>query len=219
MACKRSGVRVPVSPPRFMTTFKYKTINDALPLLPRRSYTSSGELMEPVTLVIIGSKKNILSQFGQAGWYMADSVNFSSSLKSAIATVFNSSYITGPMWPSYISNTRHRMGFERPTRSDTFRRRHHLRLWKTKIRINKQILWIGTISYDRSIGLREGSLMPTHHISSTLKSEENFLARTFRIVKPKYITLGKAESGVIKTGDNYVWDGKALVIDLSKHAH
>lgn len=199
-----------------MTTYKHKSIKDALHLLPRRSYTGSGEPMEPVTLIIIGSKKSILNRFGQAGWYLADSINFSSSLKSTIATVFNSSYKTGPMWPSYISNIQHRMGFERPTRSDTFRRRHHLRLWKTKIRINKQILWVGTISYDRSVGLREGSLMPTHHISSTLNSEENFLARTLRIARPRYIKLGEAESGTIKTGDKYVWDGQALILDLSK---
>lgn len=175
--------------------------------------------MEPVSLIVIGSKNDVLDRLGGAGWYLADSVNFNSAIKSALATIFNSSYRTGPMGPAYIDNIMHRMGFERPTRSDTYRRRHHLRLWKTKIRIKKQIVWIGTISYDRGVGLIENSLRPTHHISSNIKSEENFLARTLRIAKPKYITLGISEKDHISTGDPYIWDGKAMLLDLSKYAN
>jgi LssY C-terminus len=202
-----------------MQTKNFKNIKESVYLLPRHSYSRNGPKMEPVSLIIIGSKKNVLDRLGKAGWYLADSINFNSAIKSVIATIFDSSYRTGPMGPAYIDNIKHRMGFERPTRSDSYRRRHHLRLWKTKVRIKKQIVWIGTISYDRGVGFIDNSLMPTHHISSNLKSEENFLARTLRIARPKYITLGDPENDHISTGDPYVWDGKALLIDLSRYAN
>jgi hypothetical protein len=74
---------------------------------------------------------------------------------------------------------------------------------------------VGTLSYDRGIGHFKGSLLPTHHICSKLNSEENFLARSLRIPRPLYARLGHKEIGHINTGDPYIWDGKALVLDLS----
>ena len=193
----------------------YKNITDLVKDLPHHSYSIHGKQMEPITLIIIGNKKSLLNAFTEAGWYLADSINFISSLRSAVVTILNSSYHSGPMWPSFFRGKQHQLGFERPTRSDTYRRRHHLRLWQCGKLANKTAIWAGTLSYDRSVGRFKGSLLPTHHISTRLASEENFLARTFRVVRPKYTRIGHREMGHINTGDPYIWDGKALVLDLS----
>jgi hypothetical protein len=80
--------------------------------------------------------------------------------------------------------------------------------------LGKKTVWLGMLSYDKGVGLMKSSLVPTHHISSTLNHEEDFLARSLGISSPRYLQLSKAEKGVISTGDVYVWNGKALVIDL-----
>jgi len=195
---------------------KNKNWSHILERLPRHSYSIHNKPMEPITLIILGNKKSLLKQFSDAGWYLADPITFFSTLRSGLATLFNSSYHTGPMFPSFIDGKIHQLGFERPTRSDSYRRRHHLRLWKTPFHIGKKRIWIGTLSYDRSVGHFKGSLLPTHHICSKLDSEEHFLARTLRIPQPLYAHIGHKELGHINSGDPYIWDGKALVLDLSK---
>ena len=116
------------------------------------------------------------------------------------------------MWPTFINGKRYRLAFEKPTRADTFRRRHHLRLWRTNLRVNKKAVWFGTLSYDRGVGVMKHSLYPTHHIGSVLNSEEEFLAKALGI--NNYLQISEPTKGMIGTGDNYVWDGKALVINL-----
>lgn len=197
---------------------KHKKYQELADLIPRHSYSLHSKQMEPVSLIIIGDKRQLLKSFRRAGWYLAEAINWRTTLRSALATVFDGSYRNGPMWPSYLYGKKNQMGFERPTRTDTYRRRHHLRLWKTSIRTDTGRVWAGTISYDRGVGHFQHNLLPIHHISSKLGSEDNFLARTFRIAKPVYITMGHPEEGRINTGDPYVWDGQALVIDL-RNAH
>lgn len=194
---------------------KHKNYQHLADFIPRHSYSLHSKQMEPVSLIIIGNRRQLLKQFKQADWYVADKITSWTTIKSALASLFNSSYRNGPMWPSYLYGKRNQLGFERPTKADTYRRRHHLRLWKTSIRFDKKRVWAGTISYDRGIGHFKNSLLPIHHISSQLDSEDNFLARTFHIAKPVYIEMGRPEKGHINTGDPYIWDGRAMVIDLS----
>jgi hypothetical protein len=195
---------------------KHKNYQELASYIPRHSYSLHSKQMEPVSLIIIGSRRQILSNFNAAGWYLADNISSLTTLKSAFATLLNSSYRKGPMWPSYLYGRKNQMGLQRPTRADTYRRRHHLRLWKTSLKMNKNRVWAGTISYDRGVGHLKNSLLPIHHISSKLNSEDNFLARTLRIAAPVYIEMGHPEKGHINTGDPYIWDGRALVLDFSR---
>jgi hypothetical protein len=194
---------------------KHKNYDKLAQLIPRHSYSLHSKQMEPVSLIILADRCNLVKKFKEAGWYLADEINWRTTLRSATATIFNSSYRSGPMWPSYLFGKKNQLGFQRPTRSDTYRRRHHLRLWRTSIKMNNKRVWAGTVSYDRGVGHFNNSLLPIHHISSQLGSEDNFLARTFRIKDPVYIKMGHPEKGHINTGDPYVWDGRALVVELS----
>jgi len=194
---------------------KHKNLKTLLPLLPKMTVSVSGKPCEPVTLIVIGKRKHITKFFINNRWYIAVGLTPVSIARAFWATVHNSSYLTGPVSPMFIRKKIHQLAFQRPTRSNTFRRRHHLRLWKTPHTINGHRLWVGMLSYDRASGFYKHSLFPTHHISSNLNSEENFLARSLRIGRPTYVTLGEPEIGIISNGDPYTWDGKALVIDLS----
>jgi hypothetical protein len=193
---------------------RYKNLEQVIPVLPKRSYSIRNEPMEPVTLIVMGSSRAIKKAFRDAGWYQAVPIGFVSSFRSALSTLLDRSYREGPMWPVFIEGKHHQMGFELPTRSDTFRHRHHLRLWRTKLLLGRKRLWVGTLSYDRSVGVMPSTLTPTHHIASNLTAEENFLAHTFGIKKPELIRLGEPEEGIIGTGDDYKWNGRALVINL-----
>jgi hypothetical protein len=195
---------------------KSKTLAKTLPLLPRYSYSIHGKQMEPITLILLGHKNTLVDKMVSAGWYESERITPITTLRSGFAAIFNKGYRTGPMWPAIINGKRNRLGFEMPTQSDTYRRRHHMRLWETRFRISNQPVWVGTISYEHGAGLVKHSLLPTHHISPALKLEEEYLARTLDLLKPMYAKLAKPEEGLINTGDPYIWDGKVLVVDLSK---
>jgi hypothetical protein len=74
---------------------------------------------------------------------------------------------------------------------------------------------VGTLSYDRGVGFDKNNFRPTHHINPSLIHEEGFLARNLGLKDPKYVTLAEPEEGIMADGDKYLWDGKALVVDMS----
>jgi hypothetical protein len=199
-----------------MNKRKYTNLEEIVAFLPKRSFSIRHEPMEPVTLIVAGDSRTIKKAFRAAGWYQAVPIGFVSSFRTVLSTLLDRSYREGPMWPVFMEGKHHQIGFELPTRSDTYRHRHHLRLWRTKFFLKRKRIWVGTLSYDRSVGLMPDSLIPTHHISANLTAEEKFLAHTFGIKEPQFIKLGKPEEGIINTGDDYKWNGRALVLNLGR---
>lgn len=193
---------------------KVDSIKNLANLLPKHSYARSGKPMEPINLVVIGNRRFLTKHFKEHGWYRADKIGAVSLSKALVAAVFDSSYREGPISDSYLAGHHFTLAFEKPTKADTFRRRHHLRLWRTSYKIMGRRVWAGTVSYDRAAGTHEG-ILPTHHIAPTLRWEEGFLAGSLGIRRPRHLTLGRPYKGQLDNGDTYDYDGKALVLDLS----
>lgn len=172
--------------------------------------------MEPVNLIVTGRLKNIKRNLKIHGWYVADPLNFKTFWHSLWSMFSRRPYRTGPMFPGFIDqHHRHDVAFERPTYQDNYRQRHHLRLWKTRYRLGKQRIWVGIISFDKSIGIGRAGI-PTHHIHPSLLWEEKFLAHCLGVAKPLFLHLGNSEKGFVSNGDPYVYDGRALVLDFSR---
>lgn len=192
----------------------YSDLSQLKRLLPTSSYSLTGKAMEPINLIVVGSLSQIKKSFNASGWFFAEKLGPLSLIKAFGASIFNRSYKKGPFSPSYINGRKFMLGIERPTVSDTFRRRHHLRLWKTPYRLNGQPVWVGTASYDRSVGLSSHGV-PTHHIAPSLQWEENFLAGSLG-QKPIYFKLADPVDSRLQIGDHYQFNGQALVLDLSR---
>lgn len=193
---------------------KINDIRELEDLLPKQSYSLKGLPMEPINLVVIGNRRFIYRHFKTHGWFPADKLGAVSLTKALMAGLLNLSYHEGPISGSYVKGRHFLLGFQRPTKTDTFRRRHHLRLWRTPYKLMGRRVWAGTMSYDRSAGLSKAHL-PTHHIAPTLSWEKDFVARSFGITRPRYLKLSQPEAGQLNIGDKYVYDGRALVLDLA----
>lgn len=193
---------------------KLAHLNELETLLPKYSQSPSGQAMEPINLIIIGNRRFINRHFQKHGWFRANKLGAISLSKALIAGIFNKSYPKGPMSSSYLRGQPFELGFQHPTKSDTYRRRHHLRLWWTPYKLMGRRIWAGTLSYDKSVGLSE-SHIPTHHIAPTLSWEAEFLAHSFGIKSPKYLKLSIGGKGELNIGDKYIYDGRALILDLS----
>lgn len=195
---------------------KIKTLDDLAKIIPKQTFSVTGKPMEPINVVAIGELDELKKALESRSWHEAVRGNLINVTKAVYTGLLGKAYSAGPISPSYVKRRHFFVGFERPTQSDNFRRRHHMRIWKTYFRLNGRRIWIGTISYDRSAGVDGSGIIPTHHISPNLLWEEKFLAQSLGIKKPRFIRLSQARKALLSNGDDYEYDGRALVLELAE---
>jgi membrane-associated phospholipid phosphatase len=90
------------------------------PDLPRQSEDLIGGKMEPISLVLVGSEKNLLDGFMHAGWARADHPTPVRVLQEGLAALRNLPDPTGPATPAFLADRPQDLTFEK---SDTGRPR------------------------------------------------------------------------------------------------
>src|SRR6266702_4417678 len=188
------------------------------PALPRVTHTWVGGDGDPVNLVLVGTKAQILHSFHQAGWLIPDPITRHTSEKIAVDSLAHRSYPTAPVSPLYLFGRVQDLAFEKPT--NDVQNRGHIRLWQTGTLIEGQFVWIGAASYDHGIEFSGTTRLPTHHIAPTVDLERNAvgadLERTGLVKKEAYAAFTPpiffARNG---GGDYYTSDGDVLVINLT----
>ena len=186
--------------------------------LPRVTHTKSGVEGDPVNLVFVGSKDQILRSFRQAGWLIPDPITLQTSEKIAVDSVAHRSYPTAPVSNLYVFDRVQDLVFEKPT-SDV-QNRGHIRLWQTGMLIGGQPVWVGAASYDHGIELSGTNHLPTHHIAPTVDLERNAVGADL-----ERTGLVKEEADAAFTppiffarnggGDYYESDGEVLVVNYT----
>ncbi len=188
------------------------------PAWPRITHTRAGADGDPVNLVLVGTKAQILHSFHQAGWLIPDPITRHTSEKIAVDSLAHRSYPTAPVSPLYLFGRVQDLAFEKPT--NDVQNRGHIRLWQTGALIEGQFVWIGAASYDHGIEFSGTTRLPTHHIAPTVDLERNAvgadLERTGLVKKEAYAAFTPpiffARNG---GGDYYTSDGDVLVINLT----
>lgn len=179
---------------------------------PKFSETVVGVKMEPVNFIMVGSKEQIIQSFQKAGWFVADEpYHFKNLYKLAVTAIFNQSYSTAPVTPSFIDAQPNNLAFEKPTATNTVRQRHHTRLWLTNFQWGNIPVWIATASFDD--GLR---YFITHKIHPDVDTERDFikdeLMGTGLIKDIKQIQLVAPLLGQNQGSDQFFTDGKTYII-------
>jgi hypothetical protein len=185
----------------------------------RITRTQSGADGDPINLVFVGSKDQIMQSFQKAGWLIPDPITPQTAEKIAVDSLANSSYPTAPVSNLYVFGRVQDLAFEKPT--NNVQNRGHIRLWMTGSRIGGQPVWIGQASYDRGIELSGTNHIPTHHIAPTVDLERNIVGSDLEktgLVKAEY--YGAFTSPILYAwnggGDYYESDGDVLVINYTQ---
>lgn len=185
---------------------------------PRITYTKSGADGDPINMVFVGSKDQIMHSFQKAGWLLPDPITSQTAEKIAAASLVHRSYPTAPVSNLYVFGRVQDMAFEKPT--NDVQNRGHIRLWKTGTLIGGQLVWVGQASSDRGIELSGTNHLPTHHIAPTVDLERNTvgsdLEKTGLVKDESYVAFTPpilyARNG---GGDYYESDGNVLVINYT----
>jgi hypothetical protein len=139
-----------------------------------------------------------------------------SDVKIAADTVLSRPDDEAPVSSLYLFGRKEDLAFEQPV-GDNPRQRHHVRFWNTgKTDADGRLIWIGSASYDRRVGLSHTTGQVTHHIAPDIDAERNHLLecleRTGDLAE-HYVVDGfhKKLEGRNGGGDRWHTDGKLYV--------
>lgn len=190
--------------------------------LPKYSQFITGQKMDPINLIFIGTENGIKHAFEKAGWHSAHPSSPIHLFLGFLSGALNRPYKTGPFTPHFISVGLQDIAFQKGTRKNSFRQRHHIRIWRTKHHLSggKQV-WVAAASYD--CALRVDVLPPFvhHHISADLDTERDYIARelleqghSMGEAVQMIPVIRKSHPDRNATGAKYYTDGQAQVVEI-----
>ncbi len=189
------------------------------PAYPKITHTQSGAAGDPINMLFVGSKNQIMQSFQKAGWLIPDPITSQTSAKIAGDSLAHRSYPTAPVSNLYVFGRVQDLAFEKPT--NDVQNRGHIRIWMTDTLIDGQPVWVGAATYDSGIELSSTNHFPTHHIAPTVDLERNAvgadLAQTGLVREEANAAFTPpiffARNG---GGDYYESDGTILVINYTQ---
>jgi undecaprenyl-diphosphatase len=189
---------------------------EAVALLPRVTVNPDGSAAEPVGIVFIGEKEQLLRAFAQAGWSVADPGTLGNILHTAAASMSGSPYPTAPVTPSFLDGRAQDLAFEKPEGAVTVKRRHHTRLWLTGFTAEGRPVWVGTASFDSRFEIGSAIPLPTHHIEPDIDAERDFIVRDLTtaggLKRTQIVRVSPAKAGRNAEGDLFFTGGEAAVL-------
>ncbi|SIO61944.1 LssY C-terminus [Singulisphaera sp. GP187] len=183
---------------------------------PKTTLTPQGIPGDPLNVGLIGAEKVLVHAMLSSGWDPADPVTLRTSLRIAGSVLRDRPYPDAPVSSLFLFGRKQDLAFEKPV-GKSASHRHHVRFWRSKeIGRNGAPLWLGSATYDRSVGLSHLTGQITHHIGPDIDAERGSLMTDLR--KAGWLTELFQVTGVGSTllgrnggGDRYYTDGELTV--------
>src|SRR5260370_14773149 len=212
---------VPIGPPPAAHELDILALRASLPpALPRWSEDLIGGRMEPISLVFVGSEKDLVDAFTRAGWMRAALPTPLRVVQEGVAALRNQPDLSGPATPAFFADRPQNLTFEKPdTGSPSIRRRHHTRLWQTTYCLapNCRPVWVATASYDVGVEFSQRTHLPTHRSDPAIDDQRALIATDLLHVgatQEGSVMVSRPLHGMNAAGDPYSTDGRALVLVL-----
>jgi hypothetical protein len=192
--------------------------------LPMVTRTAQGIPGDPINVGLIGDNLDVLCAMQAAGWYPADPVTFRSSIEIAGSVLLDRPYRDAPVSNLYYLGRHEDLAFEKPV-GGSADHRHHVRFWKVLDQgQEKRPVWLGAVTFDKSVGVSRYTGAITHHIDADIDRERSLLAvdlESADMVDAKYqVTgIGPTVAGRNGGGDPYYTDGEVWILRLVEACH
>jgi hypothetical protein len=187
--------------------------------LPMVTLTAQGIPGDPINAGLIGDERDVLCAMQAAGWYPADRVTLRSSIEIVGSVLLDRPYRDAPVSNLFYLGRHEDLAFEKPD-GKSADHRHHVRFWKVLDQgEEKRPVWLGAVTYDRSVGVSHYTGAITHHIGADIDAERALLATDLEaagMVDAKYqVTgIGPTLTGRNGGGDPYYSDGEVWILRL-----
>lgn len=184
---------------------------------PQFTTIRSGKTGDPINVMILGSRQEIIQDFTQAGWKIPDPITPVTSAKIAADSLANLPYPTAPVSNLYLYHRKQDLAFENPT--NDVQNRGHIRFWDTHTTLNHEEVWLGSASYDRGIELSGTTHLPTHHISPSVDRERTRVAVALKPYMKSVLEVPFDHPDLFRTnggGDWYYTDGNIVILSAER---
>jgi hypothetical protein len=190
-----------------------------LATLPMVTRTAQGIPGDAINVGLVGDKKDVLCSMQAAGWFPADPVTLRSSIEIVGSVLLDRPYHDAPVSPLFYLDRREDLAFEKPAGTSADHR-HHVRFWKVLDQgEEKRPVWLGAVTFDRSVGVSHYTGAITHHIGPDIDAERDLLAKDLDaagMADARYdVTgVGPTMDGRNGGGDLYYTDGEVWILRL-----
>jgi len=187
--------------------------------LPMVTHTAQGIPGDPINVGLVGDEKDVLCAMQAAGWFPADPVTFRSSIEIAGSVLLDRPYRDAPISKLVYLGRGEDLAFEKPD-GKSADHRHHVRFWKVLDQGEEaRPVWLGAVTFDRSVGVSHYTGAITHHIGADIDAERKLLAADLEaagLADAKYqVTgIGPTMDGRNGGGDPYYTDGEVWILRL-----
>jgi hypothetical protein len=193
----------------------------ALARAPKTTWTPQGIPGDPLNVGLIGTEDQLIQAMLGCGWDGADPVTLKSSIRIAGSVLRDRPYVDAPVSSLLLFGRKQDLAFEKPV-GKSASHRHHVRFWKsTEFGRGGLPLWIGAVTYDRSVGVSHRTGQITHHIGADIDAERNGLFAD--LGKNGWLTEEFQVTGIGSTllgrnggGDRYYSDGELTIGVIAK---
>jgi hypothetical protein len=175
--------------------------------------TGAGIPGDALNVGLVGSKEDVLHAMHAAGWFPADAITLRTSIEIVGSVLLDRPYHDAPVSPLYYEGEKEQLAFEKPD-GRSADKRHHVRLWLVlKKGTDGRPVWLGSITFDRGVGLSHDTGQVTHHIGPDIDAERDLLMRDLReagMVQTFFQISGTGPTllGRNGEGDPYYTDGE-----------
>ena len=197
--------------------------------IPRFTRATDGFYVDPVNIILIGSKDELQNVFKKIGWSGVDSIKIKSVIKMIKAFILKKGYSRAPFSPLFLFGRKQDIGFQKSI-DNSPRKRHHVRFWATnanriidpldikywtkkqKINHDKAFTWIGAASEDIGLAFTKLTYKVSHKVDPNVDEERKYILSKLKKAK----CIGKIKyykAGAFKVG-KYVSDGRIAVARL-----
>jgi hypothetical protein len=170
-----------------------------------------------INLMFIGTQEQVQGAFKEAGWFTSAELSANSKAETARAIIEDRGYSEAPMSVLFLDGKPPDMTFQKAT--DTFDKRHHIRVWGQPQKFNGQAVWIGSATHDTGITLSPVSHNFTHGIDPNIDTERakvvNDMLFTGHVRAIALVERTAVPQGISNaTGDKLQTDRKLAVLEF-----
>ncbi len=210
------GLTAYVVLPFFWKHYEHQRGLAGLPMVTR---TAQGIPGDPLNVGLVGSREDLVRAMVAAGWSPADPITLRTSLEIAGSVILDRPYRDAPVSPLFYEGRREDLAYEKEAGSSADRR-HHVRFWKVLEKGDEgRPVWLGSVTFDQSVGLSRYTGQITHHIAPDLDAERDGLINDLvraGMAEALYSVsgIGPTLNGRNGEGDRYYTDGEIRVAVL-----
>lgn len=210
------GIIAYIAVPAIWTHYEHQKRLAGFTMLTR---TAQGIPGDPINVGLVGSKEDVLCAMHAAVWYPADPITVRSSLAIIGSVVLDRPYRDAPVSNLFYQGRREDLVFEQPVGSSADQR-HHVRFWEVlKQGQEGRPVWLGSVTFDRGVGLSRDTGQVTHHIAPNIDAARDGLTddlKAAKVIEAIYEVsgIGPTLNGRNGEGDRYYTDGEIKISRL-----